>query len=100
MLVVEYTRIHDYEGLHASAYESALTNTLMYLMGVIGMPVITAENCDEFYKRLKVYDACTNNIEALILHDDIVRRIGLTTNWSSMTTHAFTKQVAKWIKQN
>ena len=83
-----------------------ITNALIWTTMVIGMGRISAENADEFFARVDTVQKATGQLcyavdeqnemaPYMITHADIVRRIGLGTNASSMTKAQFFKHVEK-----
>ena len=83
-----------------------VTNALIWTTMVIGMGRISADNVDEFFARVDTAQKATGQLcyatdeqgemsPYMITHADIVRRIGLGTNASSMTKTQFFKHVEK-----
>lgn len=79
--------------------EYAITETLVFATMAIGMNEITTANAGEFYSRVSILkgilgsigiykgDTGVENIE--IIPEDIYKRIGLTTNASTLTKAKF-----------
>ena len=82
-----------------------VTNALIWTTMVIGMGRITKENAHEFFARTDTVQQATGQLcyavdegemnPYMITHADIVRRIGLGTNASSMTKTQFFKHVER-----
>ena len=83
-----------------------VTNALIWTTMIVGMSSITADNANEFFARVDTVQQATGELchvankegewnPYLIIHADIVRRIGLGTNSSSMTKTQFFKHVEK-----
>lgn len=84
----------------------SVTNALIWTTMIIGMNSITSDNSNEFFARVDTVQQATGELchvanekgewnPYMITHADIVRRIGLGTNSSTMTKTQFYKHVEK-----
>lgn len=100
----DWSGVRDWEQLHADDYEYALTEAFMTAgwwygwFDVLGMSSITAENVGEVWARFATLQGLgiirmtgmSADETILVTKEDIVRRIGLKSNYSTLTR-------AKWI---
>jgi hypothetical protein len=85
------TQVKDYEELQEGAAWQ-LTDALIWLTLTVGIPTITDANWQEFYARVHLLDLLYRSPENWIKPEDVQRRIGLTTNVSSLTRNQFVKR--------
>jgi hypothetical protein len=101
----DWSAIRDHELLHADDWEHQLTCAFLFqpmgygLFDVIGLGSITEDNVGEVWARFSVAQALCgqffNNWDGekttpvLITKADIVRRIGLKSNYSNLTRTAW-----------
>lgn len=93
----DWTRVEGYEALHADEYEWAITSTLCAsifgygLFWALGLSKLTEDNIGEACARLdalnglNMWDMRVDGETRKITHDDLRRRIGLSTNYDTLT---------------
>jgi len=91
--------------------EWTITEALIWAGFQIGLPQITKKNIDEYYKRVNIlekisgtfirgYNKKTKDWEDMFLtKKDIINRIGMTTNHSTMTDAKFWKLLRRNINR-
>ena len=101
----DFSDVRDYELLHADKVEWAKTEALISggwslgIFDIIGMSSITEENVGEVWTRLAISQGLVgsflnrNGVPVLYTKADIIRRIGLRTNYSNRTRTEFFKTV-------
>ena len=99
----DWSDVRDWEQLHSDEYELALTHAFCWAgwgygwFDVIGMHSITYKNAGEVWARVAIMQGLgvigmtgmTIDDKVLITESDIVRRIGLRTNYSTLTRSAW-----------
>lgn len=94
----------------AGNLEWVITNQLFWATMTIGINTITEANAREFAERLAVYEGAFgaflrkfdddfNPVDRPITYADIHRRVGLTTNASTLTVTAFRKRVMTRLEE-
>lgn len=112
----DWSAIRDHELLHADDWEHQLTCAFLVqpmgygLFDVIGLGSITEDNVGEVWARFSVAQALCgqffNNWDGekttpvLITKADIVRRIGLKSNYSNLTRTAWQTKKLKFLMDN
>lgn len=93
-------RVKDWEAIsmaEKNGPEGWKTNRLVWLTMEIDMGSITTANVDEFWRRLETVQK--NNPPAddrvLLTKDDLVRRIGMWTNVSTLGPRAYAAKLKK-----
>jgi hypothetical protein len=87
-----------------SVDEWAITQTLIYVGGAIGIGSITEKNVEQYAARLAFYQQLRGPLmqewkdggkpePRLITTEEVYRRIGLTTNWSTETDAAWRRRI-------
>ena len=90
---------------HAELVESIKTQCVVFRCAALGIGEITEENADEFAIRSKMYEEMNgmtmwfDKEDYSLTHEDIVRRIGLTTNVSKITDAQFHKTMVKRLRE-
>lgn len=107
------TKVKDWQAVsmaEENGIEGTKTNALVWATMTVGLPSITAKNVDEWMRRLALVeklrgafinryikdDSMPGGLREESYHftrEDIVRRIGLSTNASKLTLAAFTKRI-------
>ena len=112
----DWSAIRDHELLHADDWEHQLTCAFLFqpmgygLFDVIGLGSITEDNVGEVWARFSVAQALCgqffNNWDGekttpvLITKADIVRRIGLKSNYSNLTRAQWQTKKFKFLMDN
>lgn len=102
------TKIERDEEIRLNEQQWQITNAIIWLTMIIGMREITKKNYLEFAARIKVYEKvygtylsyCDENGKRQdwpITTFDIKRRIGLSTNASSLTKAQFLKNISEML---
>ena len=107
----DFSNVRDYEELHANEMEWGKTQALfnggwdLGIFDIIGMSSITEENAGEVWARLAIAQGLVGSflnakrdnsaevVPILYTRNDIIRRIGLRTNYSNRTRAEFFKTV-------
>jgi len=115
------TRIANHEsvcfenGEDGESRMRARTDSLIWATMFLGLDRITAENCEEFYTRIRIYERLFGAImvrtsvptpgEAFVQTDvpctleDIKQHIGLRTNADSMTPLQFDRKICERLRR-
>lgn len=92
----DLTRIPNWQQVsltEENGIEGRKTEALIFATLVIDLPGITAKNVDEFVFRFETWEKLHGSLSSCELtREDIVRRIGLSTNVSALPR-------AKWMKK-
>lgn len=98
-------KVKDWETLSKDAKEWNITDALIWATMWIGMPEIKKSNAEEFYARVHLHELLagtalnTQDGPYYLTKEDVMRRIGLSTNASSMTRHKFNSSLlSKYYK--
>ena len=67
------------------------TESVIFATMTVGINKITAENVEEFWKRLKFMYALSYKTEPFVSREFLEKMIGLSTNASPMTRNQFIK---------
>jgi hypothetical protein len=81
-------KVADWQQLSQNPEQLQITDTLVWATMAIGMNKITADNYNEFYARLYLSQKLDGDVT--VTKADVKRRIGLTTNASTLTRKQFT----------
>jgi len=84
--------------------EGLKTEALLWLTMGVGIREITEENLDEFFSRVDMWEGVHGSYLKLggesyrLTYEDVARRVGLSTNASSMTKSAFHKSLIERLR--
>lgn len=101
-LVYRFDKMEDPGGLHADDNEWSVTDALIWASLYIGLPSITKANLDDWEKRLAAYQSFGPVMNRMvdgeivpyyITRRHLERRIGMSTNVSSITDAQFRKNL-------
>jgi len=92
-----FSKVADHEKLHEDNNEWQATDVLIWMTMAVGIHTITEDNHKEFYARLHLLEKLNGAMrteggkEKLFTLEEVKRRIGLSTNASTLTRNQFIK---------
>ena len=85
------TKVSAHEHLHQTPGEWAKTETLIWATMAISMSSITEDNWSEFWSRFEYVDRLVRINNTGVTYQDVMRRVGLSTNADNKTELQFIK---------
>ena len=83
-----------------------ITNVLVMTNMLLGMPKLTADNVDEMYRRLCMYEQASGGAVLMskgeprsITYDELLGHVGLSVNVSPKTNRQFDMDIARILRE-
>ena len=102
-LNMDFTKIKNFEELHSDKWELILSESIGFLTTVVGIGNITVGNAEEVAARITVHENSSAPMLGESYHisyDDVVKRVGLSTNATPKTEAKFKKDVIESLMAN